>query len=79
MKYSLKNKEFSRKKHNIFDNNPRKSRSKSASGTPKKSLENSNDNIQNQYSINIKPLSLDYSAIDNLNSFDSHKNSLHAN
>jgi len=31
MKYSIKNKEFSRKKHNIFDKNTHKSRSRSSS------------------------------------------------
>mgnify|MGYP006869352307 CR=1 FL=1 len=65
IKYSLKNKEFNKKKHNIFDNHNRKSRSKTLS--PSKNLNFSpsknNINITKQYAIKINTLNLEHSVV----------------
>ena len=47
MKYSLKNKQFNKKRLAIFDNNNKRSRSKSTSRTPNKS--HSKDRIHKVY------------------------------
>ena len=68
LKYSLKSKEFTKKRLNIFNPNDRRSRSRSASLSPSKNTKNNHqNNVTKQYAIKVNPPSVEHSVVDKFN------------